>query len=264
MALKNIDRRETLRDRTPPWSFDQLHLSDVAVSLRELTPLNALLVLVCLNVVQFMMSMGIARLFNAFITRDVLFSQDELAISSPRFSEIVMTVLNNSLVAFAGWGLWRAGWITIDLTSEFGRIVADVLALFFVMDALMYISHRLAHTPLLYRWIHAKHHRAERTRPIDLFYLSQVEVWGYGGLWISLLVVYESSIEGILVYLALNILFGTIGHLGYALPMPRSSALAWLGSHLGGSKFHAEHHRSERCNYGFYTLFWDRLFKTLK
>ena len=33
---------------------------------------------------------------------------------------------------------------------------------------------------------------------------------------------------------------------------------------IGGSTFHARHHQDLRCNFGFYTLIWDRLFGTLR
>jgi sterol desaturase/sphingolipid hydroxylase (fatty acid hydroxylase superfamily) len=31
-----------------------------------------------------------------------------------------------------------------------------------------------------------------------------------------------------------------------------------------GGSFHARHHQDITCNFGFYTLIWDRLFRTLR
>jgi sterol desaturase/sphingolipid hydroxylase (fatty acid hydroxylase superfamily) len=66
----------------------------------------------------------------------------------------------------------------------------------------------------------------------------------------------------VLIYLALNILFGTLGHAGVE-PFPESWRRRQLLREIGSSSFHARHHRTLTTNYGFYTLAWDRLFGTL-
>jgi sterol desaturase/sphingolipid hydroxylase (fatty acid hydroxylase superfamily) len=102
----------------------------------------------------------------------------------------------------------------------------------------------------------------ERPRPLSLFVLHPVEVIGFGGLWLIVLLAYTSSIEAILVYLSLNLVFGLVGHLGVE-PAPggwiRAPGLRFVST----STFHAEHHVDRGHNYGFYLLVWDRLFGTL-
>jgi sterol desaturase/sphingolipid hydroxylase (fatty acid hydroxylase superfamily) len=131
-----------------------------------------------------------------------------------------------------------------------------------LMDFAMYLTHRIAHDPWLYKKIHATHHTHQATNPISLFVLNPLEVLGFGSLMLSVLIAIPLSGTAVLVYLTLNVLFGTLGHAGVE-PFPRSWARWILVRQIGTSTFHAEHHLQPRTNYGFYTVIWDRLFGTL-
>jgi lathosterol oxidase len=172
----------------------------------------------------------------------------------------VCVVLNGG-VAVAGWVLWQAGFIHVRTDTGWG-VALDVAVLFVVMDFLMYVFHRVAHAPWLFPLVHSTHHRYDRPRPLDLFVLNPAEVFGFGALWLALLCVYSAAWEGILIYLALNLAFGTLGHLGVE-PFPAAWKRWPVLKHLGSSTFHAQHHQDDRSNFGFYTDLWDRLFGTL-
>jgi sterol desaturase/sphingolipid hydroxylase (fatty acid hydroxylase superfamily) len=169
-------------------------------------------------------------------------------------------VLLNALVAVAGWLLWRHGWITVRRGGGW-RILMDIVVLLIAMDFLMYVFHRIAHLPWIFPIVHSTHHHYDRPRPLSLFVLNPAEVLGFGLLWLLLLCVYTATWTGIIVYLALNLLFGTIGHLGVE-PFPRALSNRPILRHLGSSTFHATHHSDRNVNFGFYTDFWDRLFGT--
>lgn len=169
-------------------------------------------------------------------------------------------VLLNSAVAVAGLLLWRRG-IIVLAPSTAPRVLLDAVVLVLAMDLGMYVTHRLAHHALLYPVVHRTHHRFPDPRPLTLFVLNPVEVMGFGGLWLVVLCLYRASPVGIAVYLTLNVLFGLFGHLGVE-PMPAAWTRLPLLRLVGTSTFHAEHHRDEKHNFGFYTLFWDRLFGT--
>jgi Delta7-sterol 5-desaturase len=72
------------------------------------------------------------------------------------------------------------------------------------MDLGMYFFHRLAHFPMIYRLIHSFHHRHETTNPISLFVLHPAEVIGFGSLMITFLMIYPTSLGGLLGYLPSN------------------------------------------------------------
>lgn len=169
-------------------------------------------------------------------------------------------VVLNALVMLAGWALFTAGVVRVDPAPSVLRWLVDAVVLLVAMDLLMYVTHRLAHHPLLYRWVHGAHHRHVRVRPLTLFVLHPVEVLGFGGLWLSVLAVHAFSLGGMLVYLTWNVAFGVVGHLGVE-PLPK----AWgrPARLLGTSTFHARHHQDPTSNFGFYTTIWDRLFGSL-
>jgi sterol desaturase/sphingolipid hydroxylase (fatty acid hydroxylase superfamily) len=172
-----------------------------------------------------------------------------------------LCVLMNTLVTIAGWWLWRRGVITVRRDTG-PRSWVDVLVLLMAMDFSMYLTHRAAHWEPVFRILHAPHHRYDHPRPLNLFVLHPFEVLGFGALWLAVMWLYPASWLGICVYLALNLLFGLVGHLGVE-PFPRAWARGWIVRHVGTSTFHAEHHARRQYNFGFYTLIWDRLFRTL-
>jgi len=172
-----------------------------------------------------------------------------------------VTVLLNTLVTFAGLALHRRGMIVFRTDTGL-RAWADVIVLLLAMDLAMYVFHRVAHVPAIFALVHRPHHRYERPRPIDLFVMSPQENLGFGALWLALLCIYPASWLGMSIYLVLNTTYGSIGHLGVE-PFPnawvRIPGVRWIAT----STFHALHHLDGSRNFGFYTLFWDRLFGTL-
>jgi Delta7-sterol 5-desaturase len=177
------------------------------------------------------------------------------------FADVGVAFMNvglNTLTTVVGLVLWRAG--TIRFRDDVGVLaLLDTLVLLLVMDFAMYWLHRLAHTRLLYPLLHRYHHTFDRPRPLTLFALNPAENLAFGGLWLAVLCLYDASWLGMSIYLALNVAFGTIGHLGVE-PLPRKLA----GVPVAGASFHAQHHQDKEYNFGFYTLLWDRLFGTLR
>jgi lathosterol oxidase len=195
----------------------------------------------------------------AFSHRRLLAQPQPLVVSDLVYS--IAAVVLNSLVAVVGWLLWKNGWIELR-HSSFQRGLFDTLLLLFLMDFLMYVFHRIAHLQPLYRLIHGTHHTHSSTNPFSLFVLNPFEVLGFGSLLIAVLMAYPFSAGALLVYLTLNLAFGTIGHLGVE-PVP-SVLMRFPGlRYFGTSTFHGQHHADKNHNFGFYTTIWDRLFGTL-
>jgi len=179
--------------------------------------------------------------------------------------EIVLAascVLLNAFITWLGVVLWRAGVVQLRPAGSLFNILVDFVALFFAMDFAMYVFHRAAHLPILYRLIHDTHHRFENPRPLTLFVLNPFETLGFGMLWLVVISIYQSSFAGMMLYLTLNVAFGLMGHLGVE-PFPRRWLELPLIRYISTSTFHAEHHQDRHHNYGFYTVIWDRLFGTL-
>lgn len=174
----------------------------------------------------------------------------------------VSSVVTCTVTTIAGLCLWR--WQIIQFRTDVGVWAwLDILVLLLMMDLAMYFLHRIAHHPLIYSWLHRLHHDFDRPRPLTLFILNPLENLAFGTLWLAVISVYHASWFGMSVYLALNVLFGTVGHLGVE-PFPKWWGQVPIVRYIGGSTFHARHHQDLTCNFGFYTLVWDRLFGTLR
>lgn len=173
-----------------------------------------------------------------------------------------LCVLLNSAVAVAGIVLWRAGAIQLREAGNMPSIALDVLILIMAMDLGMYAFHRIAHHPVLFRLIHLTHHLYENPRPLTLFVLNPFEVLGFGALLIGVIAMSQAPALAIVIYLAFNLIFGLVGHLGVE-PAPNAWVRLPVIRYISTSTFHAEHHHDKGHNFGFYTLIWDRLFGTL-
>jgi Delta7-sterol 5-desaturase len=183
------------------------------------------------------------------------------AIDAGEISLVILTVLLNTAVTIAGFWLWRKG--IVQFRTDVGwRALLDVFILIIAMDLAMYILHRLAHLKWIFPLLHSTHHRYENPRPLTLFVLNPAETMSFGLLWLAVISLYEASWLGLSIYLALNVAFGTIGHLGVE-PFPDFIKQAPVLKYLSTSTFHAQHHQSLNHNFGFYTLIWDKLFATL-
>jgi sterol desaturase/sphingolipid hydroxylase (fatty acid hydroxylase superfamily) len=195
------------------------------------------------------------------------FAARRVALPAPPLQrlEIIVagsSVLLNTVTTLVGLFLWR--WQIIRFRTDTGVWAwLDVAALLLIMDLAMYVLHRLAHHPWIFPLMHRMHHDYDKPRPLTLFILNPVENLSFGILWLAVICVYQASWLGMSVYLGLNVFFGTVGHLGVE-PLPSWWSKTPLLRNLAGSTFHARHHQDLSCNFGFYTLIWDRLLGTLR
>jgi lathosterol oxidase len=213
---------------------------------------NAFIVLFCLAVGELLIRAG----------RERRVAEEPLPLKRLEVVVVITTTLLNTVITIVGLMLWKAG--HVRFRTDFGLWAwLDILALLLIMDFAMYGLHRLAHHPLFFRFLHKLHHEFDRPRPLTLFLLHPLEDIAFGGLWLAVILVYPASWFGMSVYLVLNVLFGTIGHLGVE-PFPEWWSRTPVLRYVAGSTFHARHHQDLESNFGFYTLFWDRLFGTLR
>ncbi|QRA45283.1 sterol desaturase family protein [Chryseobacterium cucumeris] len=171
----------------------------------------------------------------------------------------LLTIGCNSFVMLLGAFLWKKGWIVPGQTESVIGIIAEVAVLLLLMDFLMYLFHFAAHLPLVYKVLHGKHHEHISTNFLSLFVLHPLETIGFGLMILVLLVGHDFSVISISIYLLLNLIWGTIGHLNREF-FPASFDRFFVGT----TRFHNQHHLDESKNFGFYTSIWDRLFGTYK
>lgn len=174
-----------------------------------------------------------------------------------------VVLLCNAAVFVLGVGLYKYGYIHVIENSSIAVIALQTLSLVIGMDFLMYVFHRLAHIPLFYPLAHLRHHEHSSVNAISLFVLHPVEAIGFGLLFILLLCIYPFDTFSIGLYLLINLIWGTIGHVDKDV-FKNTFFERWTRDILCLTLFHNIHHQDPNVNYGFYTLLWDKLFKTYR
>jgi lathosterol oxidase len=218
------------------------------------------LVLLIENLIIFGLALWIGQwIRRRYVARPVAYKPRP--IDALEISLVVLTLLLNTAVTVVGLWLWRKG--IVQFREDAGwRAFLDIFILIVLMDFAMYFLHRIAHIKWIFPILHSTHHRYENPHPLTLFALNPAETVSFGLLWLLVISLYDASWLGMSIYLALNVAFGTIGHLGVE-PFPDFVKRAPFLKYISTSTFHAQHHQDVRHNYGFYTLVWDKLFGTL-
>lgn len=235
-------------------------VADLVASLRTMDWWSAIVLLVAANIALFVGSIAAGEILIRTTRSSPRLGDKPPPVTRADIGWAGACLVVNTMVSVAGLALYRAGAIEVVLAFSWWRPIVDVVVLTLAMDAAMYAGHRIAHHRLLFPPVHQLHHRHEYPRPLTLFVVHPLEVIGFGALWLTVISLYTATWTGITVFLAINITWGTLGHLGIE-PFPNAHRHAW-SRWIATSTFHAGHHHHPDHNYGFYTLIWDRLLGT--
>jgi len=213
---------------------------------------------ISINLLLFFVSIGFYLIIDKICPKNPIQKQEFPIRKSDWFLSLI-TIIVNSLVLLAAVYLWKTHWISVNDSASYLQIGIEVICITIAMDFLMYVFHYLAHLPFFYKAVHSKHHQHVNTNYLSLFVLHPIETFGFGMMMLFVFACYDFSIYAISIYLFVNLIWGTIGHLNKEF-FPDWTAKLQLGT----SRFHNQHHSDERCNFGFYTSIWDKLFRTHK
>ena len=166
------------------------------------------------------------------------------------------------------------GSIFISLTIRFAKPRYDlesfpsvlefafqILFSIFCEDFFFYWSHRLLHTPWLYKRIHKRHHEYYNTIAMACIYTHPIELI-IGNIFpmLSALCIFRSNMHAITLgtWIPMRIMFTHDGHSGYDFPFSPSKALPFAST----SVYHNYHHLKNIGNYGSSLRIWDHIFGT--
>ncbi|MEO1620926.1 MAG: sterol desaturase family protein [Cyanobacteria bacterium J06632_3] len=131
----------------------------------------------------------------------------------------------------------------------------------FLQDTYFYFTHRLAHHPKCYRWLHRGHHRSNNPTPFTAFSFDPGEAL-LQAIYLMAAVCLIPMHISVLCAVVLVMSLGALIH-HFSLRMFSDSAFGrWLGSWMVGPMHHWFHHRKYTVHYGLYFTFWDKLLGT--
>ncbi|MDY7232514.1 sterol desaturase family protein [Hyalangium rubrum] len=136
--------------------------------------------------------------------------------------------------------------------------------MFVGFEVWFYVTHRLLHTRVLYRF-HAQHHVAQVTDPLTSLSFSLLErlvlLGGSFGLVLLAMEVMPMTQAGLMGYILTNYVLNVVGHSNTEW-LPKRFVSSWAGRLFFTPTFHALHHARYQGHYGLFTVVLDRWFGT--
>lgn len=168
--------------------------------------------------------------------------------------------LVGGMIAFAVMSKWTPMYFRIEQYGWawfFGSIGVTIL----IHDTYFYWTHRLMHHPSLFRWMHATHHHSTNPSPWAAYSFSVPEAFVQAG--IAPLVILTIPIHPLAfsIFMIWQISLNVLGHCGFEL-YPRWFVRSPIGKVLNTTTHHAQHHETNRANFGLYFNWWDLLMGT--
>jgi sterol desaturase/sphingolipid hydroxylase (fatty acid hydroxylase superfamily) len=168
--------------------------------------------------------------------------------------EITLSVVSIFIFGYHAvlvWYGYRQGWYEIVWDASLWVICLEVIALFFWNELHFFLSHRLLHTPLLFRNVHYQHHLSRRPTPFAAFSFHWIEALLLGAVMNIAVFFYDFSIYGLLSLPIMSLIFNVTGH-SYMRFSDRTSIFSF-------STRHSAHHFKTNINFGFAITTFDRL-----
>jgi sterol desaturase/sphingolipid hydroxylase (fatty acid hydroxylase superfamily) len=142
------------------------------------------------------------------------------------------------------------------------QLVREVALYVVLFDAYFYALHRLLHTRVLYRTIHAVHHRSRAPGVLTALAFHPVEgslIIAFMPAAICLIPTHLASLVVTVAFLSGSILFAHSGWEVFPAWWCRVPLLNWYVT----PRVHDAHHVRRNCNYGATLSIFDRAFGTL-
>lgn len=163
--------------------------------------------------------------------------------------------ISGSLIYGLQHGLTTPMYFAVD-DYGWAYTIASTAALFVIIDALAYWSHRMLHQKTLFRLFHRWHHRYVATTPFVVTAMHPVEFLIFQAATFLPLFILPFHYVSVIVVLVYTLVFNIVDHSGVRLV----SRIPWQGP----STYHDDHHVHFHCNFGQHLMLWDRIHGTLR
>ena len=170
------------------------------------------------------------------------------------FGLSLFILLLNIAVAIPGYALFYWDIIGFEYAFSIGSFLIDLLLLLIVVDFIMYVAHFSAHKIDVLKKLHERHHTHHEFNELSLYVMHPLEAMGLGFLFTFLFCLYDFNFYAVVIFLILNWFWGLIAHFNVDKVL--------VPKFFSNNLFHAIHHKNGEYNLGFYTVVWDKIFKS--
>jgi len=138
----------------------------------------------------------------------------------------------------------------------------SIPAMLILHDTLFYWLHRAMHTRWLFNVTHKVHHQSVHPTAFAAYSFHPTEAIGEALIVVAILYLIPVHPVAFLIFQTISTAYNVYGHCGREF-YPERTPSHWLGRWINTSTAHAIHHSTGHYNYGFYSMGWDRLMKTV-
>lgn len=135
--------------------------------------------------------------------------------------------------------------------------------IFLIYDLYFYLTHVIMHHKRLFNIFHLTHHKSKEISPLTALSMDPLEAIINHGALLLLFFLFPIHTSHVYLWVVVTITYTIYLHLGTEV-FPKKLLQTKLGRLIYTTTVHSEHHLKFKGNYGFYTLIWDKLFKTEK
>ena len=182
-------------------------------------------------------------------------------------NDVILSVLSSSIFALCAalmMSAFEQGYTRLYSQSDrYGLwyLGVSLVLVILLQDAYFYFTHRLAHHPKCYKWLHQGHHHFKNPTPWTAFSFDPAEALIQAIYLMGVVFVIPMHVSVLCAVVLVMTLGALIHHVGFRL-FEASAFGKWLGSWMVGPLHHWMHHRKYTAHYSLYFTFWDKVMGT--
>lgn len=182
-------------------------------------------------------------------------------------NDVVLSVLSSGIFAFCAalmTSAFEQGHTRLYLESDrygFWYLGVSLVLVILLQDTYFYFTHRLAHHPKCYKWLHQGHHHFKNPTPWTAFSFDPAEALIQAIYLMGVVFIIPMHFSVLCAVVLVMTLGALIHHFGFRL-FEDSAFGKWLGGWMVGPLHHWMHHRKYTAHYSLYFTFWDKVMGT--